>query len=790
MHLLAVLLVSIFAGMLAPGAYARPQHAQTGGKNPLARSAAAAAAGKKTFDSSCEECHGEGGRGARGPALATGHFQHGGKDWQLFETISEGIPGTQMPSFSWLTSKEIWQVITYVRSLSGTVAAEHVSGDPVAGAMIFRGTGGCLMCHQVNGRGGIVGPDLSTIGQWNSTSLREFILHPKPENGIPDVVDVKTKAGRWIRGVRRYEDTFSLDLMDVTGKFHLLQKKDLAEIHYESKSLMPDDYGRRLSPDELQNLIAYLSTLRVRNLAQAAAVPLSGGVDYQRIRDSEKEPQNWLTHWGDYEGTHYTSLSQITPANVRLLQAKWAYQTYSGLEATPLVVDGIMYTTATNGASCYVVALDARSGGLLWRYQYRVKGNKHFTTGNFNRGVAILGQRLFFATVDAYLVALDARTGRLLWESQMADVAAGYGATLAPLAVKDEIITGVSGAEFGVRGFIDAYDPATGKRLWRFYTVPGPGEPGHDTWSGDSWKHGGGSTWMTGTYDPSLNLLYWGVGNPSPDMNGDVRKGDNLFTCSVVALNATTGKLKWYFQFSPHDTHDWDATETPVLVDRMFHGQKRKLLLQADRNGFFYVLDRTNGKFLLGKPFARVTWAKGLDAKGRPIPAPHAESGEQGSSFIYPGMIGANNWQAPSYDPLTSCFYLTFLEKGSRFIKEFEKYEPNRGYWGGSEVPEASGWGGIKALNPATGGVQWEYKFYSGNYYVFAGVLATGGGVVFAAASREGWLMAFDARTGKLLWRFSTGAKIDSSPMSYAVDGRQYVAISAGGVLYSFGLPE
>jgi alcohol dehydrogenase (cytochrome c) len=358
---------------------------------------------------------------------------------------------------------------------------------------------------------------------------------------------------------------------------------------------------------------------------------------------------------------------------------------------------------------------------------------------------------------------------------------------MAPLALKDKIITGISGGEVGIRGFLDAYDPVTGERLWRFYTVPGPGELGHDTWEGDSWKTGGGPTWMTGTYDPELDILYWGIGNPSPDFDGDVRKGDNLFTCSVVALDASTGQLKWHFQFTPHDTHDWDANETPVLVDRSFRGHPRKLLLQANRNAFFYVLDRVSGEFLLGKPFARQTWAKGLDSQGRPILMPDSEASEEGV-LHNPALAGGTNWQAPSYDPDTGWLYITFREASDRYFKKFQKYERGQGYWGGKAVAgEEPEWGGIKAINPESGAIEWEYKYHLGTWS--AGVLATAGGVVFSA-SREGNLMAFDSRAGKLLWSFQTGGQIDSSPISYAVDGRQYVALAAGTVIYSFALPD
>jgi PQQ-dependent dehydrogenase (methanol/ethanol family) len=753
--------------------------------NPLAGNPEAVAAGKKLFEESCQICHGGDARGGRGPALAAGDFLHGSEDGQIFQNIREGIAGTQMPAFEMLPN-EIWQIVSYIRSLSGTAAREEVPGDAAAGEGIFLGKGACTGCHQVNGRGSRLAPDLSSIGRWRAQTLRETILNPNQREGRErNVVVAKTRDGREIRGLRRNEDTFSLQMMDAAGEFHLLEKKSLAEVRYEEKSLMPDDYGRRLSAPEMDNLVAYLKTLRVRDLQKTAAAPITGGLDYERIRNSSREPHNWPTYWGDYQGRHYSLLKQITTENVGRLQPRWAFQAPGGgsLEATPIVVDGVMYTTGVLGR---VFALDARTGRVIWQYQRRRKTINPFDGAKVNRGVAMLGGRLFFTTSDAYLVALDAKNGLPLWETQMADHLKGFSGTMAPLALKDKIIAGISGAEFGVRGFVDAYDPASGKRLWRFYSIPGPGEFGNDTWEGDSWSRGGASTWMTGTYDPESDTLYWGIGNPGPDLDGDVRKGDNLFSCSVVALDPNTGKRKWHFQFTPHDVHDWDATETPVLIDRTFGGQMRKLMLHADRNAFFYVLDRTNGKFLLGKPFARQTWAKGLDDNGRPVLVPNQEPTAEGN-ISYPSMWGATNWMSPSYDAQTGRLFITIREFGDRYFKRRDEYQPGRAYMGGKTLPvDEREWGGVKAINVETGGIDWEYKFYLGS--LSAGVLATEGGVLFAA-SRDGNVVGLDKRSGKLLWQFQTGASIDSSPMSYSVDGAQFVALSAGSVLYGFALP-
>jgi alcohol dehydrogenase (cytochrome c) len=408
-----------------------------------------------------------------------------------------------------------------------------------------------------------------------------------------------------------------------------------------------------------------------------------------------------------------------------------------------------------------------------------------------NRGVAVLRSRVYFGTLDAALVALDARSGAPVWEVQVADTMEGYSITSAPLAVKDKIITGVAGGEYGIRGFVDAYDAATGKRLWRFYTIPGPGEFGNDTWEGESWKHGSAGTWLTGTFDPELNTLYWPVGNPGPDTNGDVRHGDNLFSCSVLALDPDTGKRKWHYQFTPNDTHDWDATEDVMLVDRVWRGERRKLLLQANRNGVFYVLDRTNGKFLAATPFVRATWVSGWDDGGRPITTADWRATPEGST-VFPALGGGSNFQAPSYSPRTGWAYFAYHDGAGRYSAGAAPYEAGRQFWGRGTGGGPPGQGsvdeqGVAALDPETGKVQWKFPLTQNS--LSAGVLATAGGLVFAA-SREGNFLALDAKTGKALWHFGAGAEIASSPMSYSIDGRQYIAISSAGALYSFALPE
>jgi len=770
-------------------------HAPEKEKNPFAGNPAAIAAGRRLYEQACQSCHGGEGRGDRAPALSTGVFRHGSADGEIFLNIRHGIANTQMPAFSRLASDQVWQLVSYIRSLSGTAATnERTAGDPMVGEQLFYGKAACYTCHEVNGRGGITGPDLSAAGMTPAQTLRQKILDPNTSTNPnargrrrgPGVVVVKTRDGQEIRGILRNEDTYSLLMTDVSGKLHLLDRQTLADVRHESKSLMPADYGQRLSEPEIQHLIAYLKALNGRDFTRTIQEEILGGLSYERIRHAQAEPQNWLTYWGDYQGRHFSALKQINTVNVRQLQARWAVQMPgdSLLEATPLVIDGVMYTTGMPGQ---VFALDAKTGLQIWKYQRPQKVVNPYESNRFNRGVAVLGNRVFFGTLDAALIALDARTGLPLWEVQVADTMQGYSITSAPLAIKDKIITGVGGGEYGVRGFVDAYDAATGKRLWRFNTIPGPGEFGHETWHGDSWKRGGSPTWLTGSYDPDLDVIYWGVGNPGPDMDAEIRKGDNLFTCAVVALDPATGQRQWHYQFTPNDSHDWDATEDLILVDRVFQGQARKLIMQANRNGFFYVLDRTDGKFLMGRPFVRQTWNNGFDELGRPKLTPGSDASTEGN-VVYPSLGGGTNFQAPSYDPATGWMYLVFQESGQRYVRAPSEFEPGKQYWGGRGLPTGeAAVAGVRAIDTETGAMKWEHKISQGS--LAAGLLATAGGVVFVG-TREGNLIALEAQTGKLLWRFQTGATIAASPVSYAVDGKQFVAISAGGVLYSFALPD
>ena len=514
-----------------------------------------------------------------------------------------------------------------------------------------------------------------------------------------------------------------------------------------------------------------------------AASTAFGQVPFARIVNADKEPGNWLTYSRNLQGHRYSPLAEITTQNVSRLRVKWAYQ-FQGPEneVSPIVLDGILYVTEPNAAA----AIDGRTGHRLWSWIRPIPSDYHsIGFGHSNRGPAVLDDKLFVATLDGYLVALDLKSGIERWSSRVLDYKTGYSMTMAPLAIDGKVVVGVSGGEAGIRGFIDAYDAKSGQQSWRFWTIPGPGEPGHDTWSGDTWKTGGGATWVTGAYDPELKLVFWGVGNPGPDWNGDVRPGDNLYTCSFVALDADTGKLRWYFQFSPHDTHDWDATHVPMLFDAPIRGTKRKLIAVANRNAFYYVLDRTTGEFLTGKPYAKQTWATGLDAKGRPIAVPKSEPTKEGN-LTWPNANGATVWFSPSYDPQTGLVYVATREIGARYFKRDTPYKPGTFFPGGGEdeLPADDAWGAIKALQPESGELRWEFKLHSPPW---AGVLSTAGDLVFSG-SDEGNFYALDARTGKPLWDFQTGGAIRANPVSFTIDGHQFIAIAADRVLYVFGL--
>jgi len=522
-------------------------------------------------------------------------------------------------------------------------------------------------------------------------------------------------------------------------------------------------------------------------LLAAAAGAQTMGIPFADV--AQPKPGAWPTYHGNLSGNRFSPLDQINAGNVQRLAPKWMF-TIPGapraLQVTPLVVDGVMYVTSVNEA----YALDARSGREIWHYNRpRTPGLAGDAASGINRGVAVLGERVFMVTDHAHLIALHRNTGQLLWDVEMADARQNYGATGAPLVVNDLVISGVSGGDEGIRGFLDAYRASTGERVWRFWTVPAPGEPGSETWVGRAIEHGCAATWLTGTYDPDSKLLYWPTGNPCPDYNGDERKGDNLYSSSVLALDPDSGRLKWHYQFTPHDLHDWDATETPMLVDATFHGQSRRLMLQGNRNGFFYVLDRLTGKVLLAEPFVKhVTWASGIGADGRPKLLPGNEPTEEGQR-VCPAVAGATNWTSTAFSPVTGLFYLFAEESCAVYTKNGRWWEAGKSFYGGTtrRAPVDSKTGKVlKALDIQTGKTAWEIPDVGGGI-LGSGLMATAGGLVWYADG-AGAFIAADAKTGKLLWNFNTNLSWKAGPMTYAVDGNQYIGVAAGSTILAFSL--
>ncbi len=527
-----------------------------------------------------------------------------------------------------------------------------------------------------------------------------------------------------------------------------------------------------------------------------------GQVTQSQLDSAGENPGNWLTYSGTYKSQRYSTLDEVDTGNVSKLELKWVFQAQSleAFEATPLVVDSIIYLTEAPNT---VYALDAETGRTFWRYQHDPSIDARPCCGRVNRGLAIANDSLYMATIDAKLLSLDAVTGVLKWQIDVADPALGYAMTLAPLVIKDKVIVGVAGGEYGIRGFIAAFDLETGEERWRFYTIPGPGEPGHESWDSGSWEHGGASIWLTGSYDPTLNLTYWGVGNPGPDWNPEQRPGDNLYSDSVVALNPDTGELVWHFQFTPNDDYDYDSIQIPVLADFQLNDlSSGKYMLWANRNGFYYLLDRTNGKFLKGTPFVKVNWASGLDETGRPIETPQGPE-----KVTFPGVQGGTNWYSPSYSPQTELFYVTAWENyGSIFIPQDITYVPGRIFGGGAlggPIPGAAnlpafgnqpintwtsevGNGAILALDPKSGEQVWRYPM---NDIGHSGILTTAGNLLFSG-NREGLFFALNAKTGEILWHQRLGGQGNNGPITFLHNNQQRIATAMGNSLFVYGLKK
>jgi alcohol dehydrogenase (cytochrome c) len=555
-----------------------------------------------------------------------------------------------------------------------------------------------------------------------------------------------------------------------------------------STAMAPHDFPAQ----DVWKLVAYIQSLETEH-AQVTA-DLAGGkplsVAFADLRGADSAAGDWPTYYGSYNGHRFSELSEINQSNISQLQVRWIYQlrTQSGsrIQTTPIVADGHLILTTPEGG---VIALDSRTGQQLWRFSRSLDGAVSLCCVTANRGVAVLDGTVFVATLDAHLIALDGTNGKKLWEKVIADYHKGYSSTGAPLAVKGMVVTGIAGSEYGSTGFITAFDAHDGHLLWRFETVPRPGQRGNETWAGDSWSRGGVSAWMTGTYDPDLDLIYWGTGNAAPDYDATVRAGDNLYSDSVVALHADSGQLAWYFQFSPNDDHDWDSVQAPVLADIVQGNQTRKLLLQANRNGFFYALDRTNGQFLWAKAYVKQNWAERIDAQGRPVRRPEAASSPQGS-LVYPGTSGGTNWWPPTYSPQAQLFIAPALERPGIFFRTAsgEKHAGEKILGGNSAGTSGSHFTAVRALDPLTGDLKWEYRS-AGRYSPAepCGLLSTAGGLVFTSDRTR--LIVLDIRDGRELWSFEGGGDIYAPPVSYRADGEQFIAFVAGDVMIGAALP-
>jgi alcohol dehydrogenase (cytochrome c) len=634
---------------------------------------------------------------------------------------------------------------------------------PASGQLTFERN--CGTCHGGDGLGGEMGPNIAfRLNRLTDEQLSELLLNGRPKLGMPGFPNLgdEEKAAlmtflRTIRPLRRPAPVQrSIELADGTKLAGLVMNETTSDLQMRTA----DQHIHLLRREE------------------------------GRFREVTSQV-DWTTYNGDVRGNRYSQLDQINKKNVVKIAPKWIFpmEGVTRAETTPVVVQGVMYVTSGN--ECW--ALDAGAGREIWHFQRpRTKGLVGNAAQGFNRGVGWLGDRVFMVTDNAHLLALNRYTGDLLWETEMADWHQNYNSSSAPLLADGLVISGTAGGEQGARGFIAAWDPETGKEVWRFWTVPRPGEPGSETWKGKAIEHPSGVAWLTGSFDPGLDTLYWATGNPGPDYNGEEREGDNLYTASILALDPRTGKLKWYYQTSPHDTHDWDATEPLVLIDRQWEGRPRKLLIQANRNGFFYVLDRTNGQLLLAKPFIKnINWANEIGADGKPVNLPVATGPTPNSVRVCPSQDGATNWFSASFDPESGYYLVQTFEKCSIFAtRKTEEWETGRGYGGGSQrlVPGEIPHEILRAIDIRTGKIAWELP-ETGPASSWGGTLSFATGISFVC-SDGGMFSAVNTTTGKALWQFQTNAEFRASPMTYMFEGKQYIGIAAGQNVLAFGLVE
>ncbi len=727
------------------------------------------------FASTCALCHGGNALGTdRAPALLNNRQLRGLTETDIADIIKNGRGN--MPAFSSLPPADLQQLAHFVRALNASAFDMKPIGDLLAGSSVFFGTGQCSQCHTAEGRGGTNGPDLSDSGRrLTLRELNQALEHPEALHVAGyDTEAVTLRDGTTLRGFARHRSSHSIDLQTLDGRLHLLDESQYTKIEPDPRPFMPAFSG---TADQYRDLIAFLSSLDGVHVGSNSAAMET--VPPEAIRAiAHPSPADWPTYSGDVRGNRYSSLREINERNVSSLRQAWVHPLpYDPLETTPVVMDAVMYVTGPN----QVYALDARTGGEIWHYsrpRSAASGISGDAAKGAQRGVAVLGDRVFFITDNAHLICLHRLTGALLWDVAMPEDSGKYGGTSAPLVAGDLVIAGVSGGDEGVRGFVAAYRATSGEQAWRFWTVPKADEAAAATWQGNASPQGG-TTWTTPSYDPETGVLYVGVGNPYPDTDGDNRGGDNLYTDSDVALDAKTGKLLWYFQFTPHDVHDWDANQPLVLIDAPFKGQQRKLLLHANRNGFFYVLDRTSGKFLLASALVhKLTWASGIGPDGRPLLLPANET-TLGGSKTCPAVRGATNWYSTSYSPLTGLYYVMTVEDCSMYRKAHD------GGYGFINDPADPAHKVLRALSIDSGKIVWELSLLGHPEMNYSGVLSTASGLLFFGES-TGEFAALDAKTGKYLWHFNANQTWKASPMTYEVDGHQYIAIASGPNILSF----
>ena len=734
------------------------------------------------FVHTCSLCHGSDGKGTdRAPTMVNSAHLQGLSDSDIAVIITRGKG--RMPAFP-LPPDTVDVLVRFIRTLNTTSSAASVPGDAKAGEQIFFGGGQCSTCHMVHGRGSSNGPDLSDVARrLRLPQLTQSLSDPAARMTAGyESVAVELNDGTKLQGFARARGSHDVVLQTGDGKLHLLADSQYRSIAPDERPTMPKFQG---TADQRRDLLAYLSTLTGTGVgALKEAVPAASKAETDAV--SRPRKGDWPSYNGSLDGNRDSPLEQINASSVSKLQLQWMYPiNFPGLETTPVVVDGVMYVTGNN----QVFALSGSTGREIWRYE-RPKSLGSTISGDaaigVNRGVAVLGDRVFYLTDNAHLIALNRLTGALMWDVDTPDGAPGqFGGTSAPLVVGDLVLTGVSSGDNGIRGFVAAYKATTGELVWKFMTIPKPGDTGPiaDTWKGTALGLGGGATWTTGSADADADAIYWPVGNPHPDTDGDERAGSNLYTNSDIAIDAKTGKLLWYYQFTPHDLHDWDANQPIVLVDTKWKGQDRKLLLHANRNGYFYVLDRTNGKPLLAtKMVDKLTWSSGIDpTTWTPNLLPANETTDQ-PTLTCPAVRGATNWYSTAYNPSTRLYYVMTVEDCGYYRKAED------GGYGRYANPADPARKILRAFNIETGKAEWQIDMPGPVQSNYAGVLTTSGGLVFFGESSGGFA-AVDARTGKYLWHFETNHFMKASPMTYEVNGRQYVAIASGADVLSFALP-